>query len=217
MNKTSHWKTHKYKRHSVERDVEEFVGWPVLENMIQKARARDAAFGITSFETGGRVSEVCVLHRNNFILTNPKVILVTKMRVLKRFHREPDPENPSKKKVVLDVVYRKTFPISRSDPLAKSMLEWIEEHDTWLFPTNQGKEPYLSRSMAYVIARRLGDSIGEWVYPHWFRAQRASQLHLEYGFDTIDLMEFFAMKDAKTATRYAKMGWRGLAEKMGVK
>jgi len=217
MSRVGHWKLHKYKRHSVERDVEEFVGWSLLEKMVDNAQARDTAFATTAFETGGRVSEVRMLHKNNFILTNPKVILVTKMRVLKRFHRELDSENPQKKKVVLDTVYRKTFPINRNDPLAKFMLEWIEKHDAWLFPTNRGNEPYLSRSMAYVIARRLGDSIGKWIYPHWFRAQRASQLHLEYGFDTIDLMEYFAMKDAKTATRYAKMGWRGLAEKMGAK
>lgn len=210
MSRVGYWKLHKYKRHSVERDVEEFVGWPVLEKMVDNARARDSSFAAISFETGGRVTEVRMLHKNNFILTNPKVILVTKMRALKRFHREHG-------KVVLDIAYRKMFPVRRDDPLAKPMLEWIEKHDAWLFPTNRGNEPYLSRSMAYVIARRLGDSIGQWIYPHWFRAQRASQLHLEYGFDTIDLMEFFAMKDAKTATRYAKMGWRGLAEKMGVK
>lgn len=212
-----HWATHKYKRHSVERDVEEFVGWKTLEDMVKKARARDAAFVVTSFFTGGRVTEVRMLQKRNFILANPKVILVNKMRVLKRFHREPDPNNPNKRVVVLDEAYRKTFPIKRSESLTEVLENWVNKHEDYLFPGKWGNEPYLSRSMAYVIARRVGESIGEWVYPHWFRAQRASQLRLEYGFDTIDLMEFFAWEDVKTATRYAKMGWRGLAEKMGVK
>lgn len=214
--KPGHWATHKYKRHSVERDVEEFVGWGPLQKMTSLARQRDAAFAAFAFQTGGRVSEVRMLQRNNFILKNPKVILVTKMRVLKRFHREFDSAT-KKKRVVLDEVYRKTFPIRRDEELVKIMLEWLEQQDDWLFPTNRGTDPYLGRTMAYNIARRLGNSVGMWVYPHWFRAQRASQLRLEYGFDTIDLMEYFAWEDVKTATRYAKMGWRGLAEKMGVK
>lgn len=215
LQKVGYWKTHEYKRHSVERDVEEFVGWPILKDMVRKARVRDAAFAAVAFETGGRVSEVRMLRRENFILTNPKVILVTKMRVLKRFHRETDPKTGDKT-IILDTVFRKTFPIRRDDVLAKQMLEWIKSRGDWLFPTNRGSDAFLGRTMAYNIARRLGDSIGLWVYPHWFRAQRASQLRLEYGFDTLDLMEYFAWKDVKTATRYAKMGWRGLAEKMGV-
>ena len=205
-----YWKTHKYKRHSVERDVDDFIGWPKLQEMLKDGRERDKVFASVAFETGGRVSEVRALHRNNFILINPKVILVTKMQVLKRFHREFDQET-GEKKVVKDIVYRKTFPIKRNEPLAVIMLKWIEDSDGWLFPTDRGDEAYLGRTMSYNIARRLGDNIGMWIYPHWFRAQRASQLRIEYGFDTLDLMEFFAWEDVKTATRYAKMGWQGLA------
>lgn len=208
--KVGYWKFHKYKRHSVERDVEEFVGWPLLNEMVEKARARDAAFIATAFETGGRVTEVRMLNRENFDLENPKVILVRNMRVIKRFHREHG-------KVVKDIAYRKTFPIRRDELLAKIMVAWVERHSEWLFPTNRGDEVYLGRTMSYNIARRIGSSIGQWIYPHWFRAQRASQLRFEYGFDVMDLMEFFAWKHFPTAIRYAKMGWRGLAEKMGVK
>ena len=216
MIEKGYWATHKYKRHSVERDVEEFVGWPTLETIIQSARQRDGAFAAIAFETGGRITEVRMLHHDNFILTNPDVILVRKMRLLKRFHRETD-STTGKKRVVLDEVYRKTFPISRSEPLTNVITQWVETQHGWLFPSFQGKQPYLGRTMAYNIARRLGNSIGVWIYPHWFRAQRASQLRLEYGFDTLDLMEFFGWEDVKTAIRYAKMGWRGLAEKMGVR
>jgi len=200
----------KYKRHSVERDVEEFAGWQTLQKMISKARARDAAFAATAFNTGGRVTEVRMLRKKNFVLSNPKVVLVRDMRVLKRFHRGKD------KKVVVDTVFRKTFPIRRDEALVETMCKWVENREDWLFPSDRGFEPYLGRTMCYKIARRLGDSVGFWCYPHWFRAQRASQLKLEYDFDVMELMEWFAWKDAKTAVRYAKMGWRGLAEKMGV-
>jgi len=197
------------KRHSVERDVEEFVGWPILTEIVGKARARDAAFVATAFETGGRVTEVRQLRRRNFDLTKANVVLVRDMRVIKRFHREHGV-------VVHDLVYRKTFPIRRDEPLVEPMVSWVEKCGDWLFPTGRGFEPYLSRTMSYNIARRVGDSIGQWIYPHWFRAQRASQLRFEYNFDVMDLMEFFAWKHFPTAMRYAKMGWRGLATKMGV-
>jgi integrase len=213
--KVGYWATHKYKRHSVERDVEEFVGWQTLQKMMGLAsHQRDGAFAATCFETGGRVSEVRMLHRENFVLDNPKVLLVTKMRVLKRFHREQDEEG--ERKVVKDVGYRKTFPIRRDDPLAQPLLEWVENKSGFLF-LGRGGEPYISRAYAYRICRQLGQAVGLWIYPHWFRAQRASQLHSQYDFDAIDLKEYFAWKDDKTAMRYAKLGWRGLADKMGVK
>jgi len=193
----------------VERDVEEFVGWPTLTKMVEGVRARDAAFLATSFETGGRVTEVRMLRRENFDLSNPKLILVRNMRVIKRFHHKHG-------KVVEDVIYRKIFPIRRDEPLTQVLCEWIEGRKEWLFPTYRGSEPYLGRTWAYNMARRAGGKLGLWVYPHWFRAQRASQLRFEYGFDAMDLMEFFAWKHWPTAIRYAKMGWRGLAEKMGV-
>lgn len=216
MQRVGYWRTHKYKRHSVKRDVEEFVGWKKLTKLLDSPRKRDSAFGVTCFLTGGRVSEVRMLHRDNFNLNNPKVVLVTKMRVLKRFHRELDQETGDKV-VVKDLVYRKTFPVKRTEPLVQILEEWLQTHTEHLFPTNRGSEPYLGRTMAYNIVRRLGNSLGLWIYPHWFRAQRASQLRLEYNFDTLDLMEYFAWEDVKTATRYAKMGWQGLATKMGVK
>lgn len=207
--KKGYWATHTYERHSVERDVEEFVGWDLLNGMVDQAGERNAAFVATSFETGGRVTEVRMLNRENFVLANPKVILVRNMRVIKRFHRE-------RGQVVKDIVYRKTFPIRRDEPLAKVMIDWVEQQRGWLFPTHQGNEDFLGRTMSYNIARRVGNSVGLWVYPHWFRAQRASQLRFEYGFDAMDLMEFFAWKHWPTAIRYAKIGWRGLAAKMGV-
>jgi len=131
-----YWRGHKYKRHSVERDVEEFAGWSLLNKMVKKARARDAAFIATAFETGGRVTEVRMLERKNFDLENPKVILVRDMRVVKRFHRQQG-------KVIKDVVYRKTFPIRRDEPLSKIMIPWVERSTGWLFPTNRGDEAYL--------------------------------------------------------------------------
>lgn len=56
------------------------------------------------------------------------------------------------------------------------------------------------------------------IYLHWFRAQRACQLAFDYGFDRGDLEEFFSWKERREsmAQRYASLGWKGLARRMGV-
>ncbi|MBW2672017.1 MAG: site-specific integrase [Deltaproteobacteria bacterium] len=51
-------------------------------------------------------------------------------------------------------------------------------------------------------------------YPHWFRAQRAAHLRQAYGFDQLDLMEFFGWRTHQMAARYARIGGIGLGEKM---
>jgi hypothetical protein len=59
---------------------------------------------------------------------------------------------------------------------------------------------------------KISDEIHLWL--HWFRSQRASQLVNDYGFEVMDLVNYFDWKDVETAIRYAKKGWRGLTEKM---
>jgi len=49
---------------------------------------------------------------------------------------------------------------------------------------------------------------------HWFRSQRASQLVSDYGYEVIDLVDYFSWESYETALRYARKGWRGLANKM---
>jgi len=60
--------------------------------------------------------------------------------------------------------------------------------------------------------KKIADEIHLWL--HWFRSQRASQLVSDYGFEVVDLVNYFDWKDIETALRYAKKGWRGLTEKM---
>lgn len=52
------------------------------------------------------------------------------------------------------------------------------------------------------------------MWPHWFRAQRASQLVADYGFEVMDLVDFFRWEKSDVALTYARRGWRGLASKM---
>lgn len=187
------------KSHSVERDVTEFCGWDKLLEIVKRAeKVRFKAYpeGILPalvaalFETGGRISEVLGLKRKNFDLDmESDFVIVKNMLLVKR-----------KKGSITS----RTFPIKRGDPLWPILESWIKPHkpDDLLFN--------LSRSKAFVMIRGLGRGL----YPHWFRAQRASQLALEYGWDVSDLSEFFAWKHFPTALRYAHRGYKGLAERM---
>jgi hypothetical protein len=37
---------------------------------------------------------------------------------------------------------------------------------------------------------------------------------LDYGYEVVDLIDYFTWEKYDTALRYAKKGWRGLAAKM---
>lgn len=83
------------KSRSVEEDIEGFCGWPFLLELI-KAAPNPFLQGLmaTLFETGGRISEVLALRRENILLslpemvtTVPDVIIVNQMPLLKHFKK----------------------------------------------------------------------------------------------------------------------------------
>lgn len=197
------------KTHSVDQDVKEFCGWKKLMEIINRAKQRrDQALIATIFLTGGRISEVLLLTKGIFDLSNRDVIIVKSMRILKRYEKIGERVVNGKKKWItrLKKDYR-TFPIVRKEPPVPILEDWLERikrKDQVLFT--------ISRVQAFLIIRGLGKEL----YPHWFRAQRACQLAFQYGFDLHDLMDFFAWKDIKIALHYSKLGWKGLAKKMGV-
>jgi len=195
------------KTHRVDVDVKEFCGWDYLMRIIKRARkGEERALIATLFLTGGRVSEVLQLRRDHFDLSNEKVILVKGMPVEKRFRKVGEYKIGGK--VKWDTVKEfdeRTFPIMRSEPLVPTLLEWlngIHDKDKLLFD--------MSRTKAFYIVRDVEKDL----YPHWFRAQRASQLAAEYGFDLHSLMDYFHWKDIQIALHYSRLGWQGLARKM---
>jgi len=199
--KEGYWATHVYKRSSVLRDVTEFCGWEVLQKIIQECnntnyyrnadllRERDKALVATLFETGGRISEVLALDKENFKIF-PERILVNSMIVVK--NKAP--------------TTRGTFSIKRFEPLCPIMIDWIKQCNSPLFN--------ITPTRAWQIVNGLGKRLGFHIYDHWFRAQRASQLASEYDYTLHDLLEWFSWKDIKTALRYARLSWRKLDKKM---
>jgi site-specific recombinase XerD len=187
--------------------IESFCGWDFLLKLIDKCGSnRNKALISTLFETGGRVSEVLDLQKDNFIVQS-KYVIVKSMPVHKSYRKVGEKYNKDGKKVWITQPKKRfrTFPIPKSEPLCHYMLNYI----------NQIKESKLfgiSRIQTYRIVRSLDSQI----FPHWFRAQRASQLALEYGFSVHDLIDFFNWKSLSTAIHYSRMGWKGLATKMKV-
>lgn len=198
------------KTHRVDEDVQEFCGWPELMRIIHSAKpGRDQALIAATFLTGGRISEVLLLKRGNFDLSNKEILIVKSMPVLKRFKKVGERIVDGKKKWITEkqLAYR-TFPIVRKEtavPVLENWLKRFRHKDEQLFDVNRVK--------AFLIIRALGKDL----YPHWFRAQRACQLAYDYGFDVHDLMDFFQWKDIRITMHYSSLGYKGLAKRMGVK
>ncbi len=194
----------KKSKRSVE-EIESFCGWDYLLKLVKKCRLeRNRALISALFETGGRVSEVLKLKKDNFIVQDPYII-VKAMPVMKRYKKieEYIDKEGKKRWMTENKKATRTFPIHLKEPLCPFLLNYIEKNETKMLFN-------ISRIQAYRIIRGLDAEI----FPHWFRAQRASQLALEYGFDIHDLIDFFNWKNVQTAAHYSHMGWKGLANKM---
>jgi len=172
--------------------------------MIKKTnKPRDQALIASLFETGGRISEVLNLEKRHFRLEDDYIIVIG-MMVEKRFKKigeYKDKKGKVRWNTKISKAYR-TFPILRSEPLSHILSDWIQERTKKLFR--------IGRIRAYQIITKIDPD----VWCHWFRAQRASQLALEYGFSVHDLVEFFDWKTLSMAIHYSRMGWKGLAAKM---
>ncbi len=191
-------------KRSVE-EVESFCGWDYLLKLVKKCeQERNRALISALFETGGRVSEVLKLKKDNFVVQDPYIV-VKAMPVIKRYRKIEDyiDKDGRKRWKTENKKATRTFPIHLKEPLCPLLLEYVEKKETeTLFD--------IGRIQVYRIIRELDENI----FPHWFRAQRASQLALEYGFDIHDLIDFFNWKNVQIAAHYSHMGWKGLANKM---
>jgi len=239
-----YWSHHDYHRLNVKDFVEEFCTWKPLKELISYASlGRDQAFVSVLFLTGGRVSEVLALKRENFEVRQAEgLAIVRNMKLLKRYKKLSeilDAEGNKRWITELVEAKRKPFPIMLREPLTPFLIEWLGQTEGLLF-----RSPYklgfpLSRFWAYNLVRqidkeipltlrrdlglnkpfikdgkRISDRLHLWL--HWFRSQRASQLVSDYGYEVIDLIDFFSWERYDTALTYARKGWRGLASKMQI-
>jgi integrase len=218
-------------RHSVERDVKAFCGWNRLNEIVEAARGigsnglRNAGFVSCLFECGGRVTETLMLKPSMFSVyrgCTPRLIMVENMPLLKRYKKLSDflDDKGEKHYKTERINATRDFSFRVDEPLVKPLVEWlihaIDNHYEWLFPSPYTDKP-LTRKWAYQLIAKIGDRLNIELYPHWFRAMRASQLASEYDFREASLLEWFMWEKWETAKKYTKLGALGLARKMGVK
>lgn len=223
----SDWQS-KHQRRSVERDVKRWTGWQEIEEKRREI-GRDEGHDlemvyVTTFETGGRITEVLHLEPSNFRF-DAKFVEVRGMMLEKHFTKRGGyteqvadlPDNvmrrlysynqekglwERRRYIVerdLDAV-RQDFTFPLSEPLAPDLRAFVESvGEGPLFPSRT-KDVLMHRSFVYRKFIKHG------VYPHLLRSQRASCLRSEYGFHLEDLMDWFTWLDLRTAKHYAKMG-----------
>jgi len=168
---TGYWATHQYFRLNVKDYSEEFCGWkPLLELVDLAGEPREKAFLSALFLTGGRVSEVLSLRKNNFeIRKEENLIIVRGMPLLKRYKKLQElnftnSKGQTTKKWITQKLEktRKAFPISFAEPLTPFLLDWLEripEENGLLFPSPYREGKPLSRFWAYRFIRRLDKAV----------------------------------------------------------
>jgi hypothetical protein len=166
-----YWATHPYVRLNVKDFSEEWVGYKPLLKLVDLAeKPREKAFLSCLFLTGGRVSEVLNLRKNNFeIRPSENLIIVRGMRLLKRYRKIKELNftnirGETIRKWVTQKIEktRKPFPILLSEPLIPFLLNWIEsipEENAYLFPSPYRENRPLSRFWAYRQIRELDKKV----------------------------------------------------------
>jgi hypothetical protein len=145
MKRQGYWADHEhhpYHRLNVETFIDEFCGWRALTDLINVIYDPvQKAFFIMMFQTGGRVSEVLLLRKNNFEIL-PKIIKVEGMRLLKQYRKLDGYTDPFTGKrrwhTELRVKFRKTFTIQEREPFSSILekyLKGIHGSDVYLFPS----------------------------------------------------------------------------------
>jgi len=114
---------------------------------------------------------------------------------------------------------RNDFPIFKSDPFVGLLDAWAMQHDNdeYLFRSSdmrrEGKP--ITSTRAYQIIMNVGRLCNiNAIHPHWFRAQRASQLFKEWNLSWEELKLWFGWKTDVMAQRYARVSVDELALRM---
>ncbi len=201
----SYWHTHPYVRRSVKnRDFIRFCGWDKLQTTINNIDLLNGALVCALFETGGRATEVLTLTPNHIDLYDDHVMF-NGMLVKKRREKIEG-------EWVKTTAHR-DFPIPLRDPLIQPLLDYINDMNPnerifkygyhWLYKKIRD------------IEKPKDAKHGPW-WPHRFRAERATQLVIEEGFNVHYLMEWFGWVREITPTGYVRLGAEELKKKMGL-
>jgi len=209
------WATHEYSKRSVSRDIEEFPGWATLLRLVDACETGlERAFIASLFSCGSRVSEALQLCDHHFEAASDEGLLIVRgAPLLKRYKKLEEQPGGGWVTEPIDAV-RRSFPVLLAEPLAPFVASWVKEAQGYLFPSPRNRGCPLSRFWAYKLITRLGEATDVECWPHAFRSWRASQLVSDYGFEVMDLVDFFSWEKSDMALHYSRRGACGLARKM---
>ena len=171
--------------------VPKFCGWGALEEFYYKCPSNELAglFAVL-FETGCRVSEALELRKEMFVYDDEKWLTVYRAPVLKKKENAPIGDR-----------YR-NIPILRSEPLVSPMMRYVSSCEDRLFNK--------TRQWAWYNIVKVDE---RW-WCHRIRSERATQLHVEYGYEVPELMKFFNWSEPKEALEYVKLDPQDLKDKV---
>jgi len=237
-------KNRKYTRRSVDKNFKKFSGFKTLKRIVDAApNELVRAFIVFLWTTGSRVSEALNLRKEMFTLrtdTDPPILVVTDAPLEKRYKKiaeyfeclkcgklnhkakecfscGADLVANGKRRFITEKEWEKTrneFVVRLDGPFSPIILAWLKQCDDYLFLNYMTGLPY-SRKWAYVHIKELGDKLKIELWPHKFRAERASYLGTHLAAES--LLEYFSWENWATAKRYARKGAIGLAKELGVK
>lgn len=174
------------------------------ENYRNMCKALIAAL----FLTGGRITEVLMLKRDDFIFDDPEAtennsFLVKDMYVFKA------PKDKKNKKTIPRPP--RTFPIKRDEPLASHLEKWVKKENAgkYLFPTTRSE--FMHPSTAFIIVREAGDLLDSprHINCKWFRQQRIEYLAEVRGFSRYEIQQYLQLRQI-LKVKSGREDWRKL-------
>jgi len=235
------WDTLKDLINAVEIGLRGYSREILIHDEVERKEAR--AMIATVFETGARICEVIgqnkpggieglkcndisVIGDRVNVIFNIEKRYVKKQKVIKyraidgtklRWLTEEDarksghPYEPYEGFISEREVEIRNIVFPKWEPLVPIMLDWVEE--VRRVDGENAKLFSITYNKAYRIIKRAGERIGEDFPPHRLRAERATQLVLEYGFDDHELTEWFMWKSPVIAHDYTTLAPK-IVEKM---
>jgi len=190
-----------------------WIGWSALEQAIRRIEGyfpeRNRALAAVLFLGGFRVSEVVGVPgqlpglRAGQVRVVGDFIVLENVCVLKKW-RYTDAYDEYGRRVrerVLEYTTR-AFPVD--EPLVPYFMDWVWTVRRSVIDPEKAGELELFPVRRKHVWRIIRKYTGFW--PHFFRAERAIQLVVEYGWSDSQLRSFFKWTNVKTIATYASLG-----------
>ncbi len=163
---------------------------------------------------------------------NPDYVFIEGVKVIKRYrkiskktvfrsdlpreapsqlmHWEVDEERNQYKRTFWATVRvddERTFQFRRDEPLVEHLLALAERRKgqaSLLEPSSYGYWYWFFRHLD-PMKSKYPSVRWKWIYPHWFRAERASQLRVDYGLDLHEIADWGKWRSIDVVRQYAGM------------